>query len=157
MCMRLNFWTAMLSARVVIAVRCSVEKKKRKGHGMMKYAHSYKIMMKATATLLTKNVKKFGKHISCDDITGKKNSLSRTARKRAMTRIMSSATKVCTLSSVTKKFIAIEETWFWKFVTDALTSLSDCYVGQFLDNCSIDPPGISTEWYKAYKACARGF
>lgn len=52
------------------------------------------------------------------------------------------ATKVCTLPSVTKTFVFVDEGWFWLYVADAPKAVNDRYIEQVLYKAYTDQVGV---------------
>ena len=48
-----------------------------------------------------------------------------------------------------KTFISVDERWFRTYVTDAVGSVTDCYIAEVLNDGRIDNLGAPTKKYEA--------
>lgn len=69
-------------------------------------------------------------HCSCERFTVGKDRLSSGNRKEGVIGMSRRSSNVYTVLSVKETFLSVDEWWFQTHVTDALKSVSECYVGQ---------------------------
>lgn len=123
----------------------------RGGHRREKYTNVYEKMVEAGNIKITGNVVDFVKHWYWDMVTVKGDKQSSSCGRETMNEISRTASKPCTLPSIEKRFISVDEEWFWKYVADLLGSVHDCYVGFVLVNWHVSLLGVPIQSYEVYK------
>lgn len=110
-------------------------------------------------TLSTKkligNVGEIVEHWSLDEVTVEKDRLGSSIGRGALMVISRTETKTCTLPSVRKTLISVDEVVSDICATYSLISENDCYVAQVLDNGHIDLLGYQQSFANLLKGSNR--
>lgn len=140
---------ARLDAWVATVVLCLVEREKRGGQRQKEYADTFGRMLETATKQVIGNIGEFVKHWSWDEVTVEEDGQSSEERRGSVMSMSRTATRVWTLPSVGKTFISVDERWFRTYVTDAVGSVTDCYIAEVLNDGQIDILGAPTKKYEA--------
>lgn len=111
---------------------------------------SVRRMVKGGTSQIVNRHWEFVKHCFCDEIGVEGDGLSSSPRRAAVKEMSMTATKVFTLPSMKNRFHLVNQDWFPKYVTNAPSSVHDCYIWRLLEDRLVILLGVPKHSYKCY-------
>lgn len=138
---------ARLDAWIASVVELLAETDSRGGRRQKDYADTFGKFLHLATRQLIGSVRQFAEYWHPEEFDVDSENESISARKSFVINMPRTATRVLTLPSVSKTYLAIRADWFNKYVSKMLGHIHDCYIAEFAEDFkSINRHGFNGPW-----------